>query len=76
MPRRRNDSDDGWPDDFIGSVNLGNPDEFTILELAERIIDITGSKSKVVFKPLPSDDPKQRQPDIATPYLLTSFCPI
>lgn len=51
------------PDDFIGPVNLGNPDEFTILELAERIIDITGSKSKVVFKPLPADDPKQRQPD-------------
>jgi UDP-glucuronate decarboxylase len=52
-------------DDFTGPVNLGNPDEFTILELAERIIDLTGSKSKVEFKPLPEDDPKQRKPDTA-----------
>ena len=53
------------PDDFIGPVNLGNPDEFTILELAKKIIKITGSKSKVVFKPLPQDDPMQRRPDIS-----------
>ncbi len=52
------------PDDFIGPVNLGNPDEFTILELAEKIIEITNSKSKVVFKSLPQDDPLQRKPDI------------
>jgi UDP-glucuronate decarboxylase len=48
----------------IGPVNLGNPRETTILEFAERIVALTGSKSKVVHKPLPSDDPKQRRPDI------------
>lgn len=52
------------PDDFTGPVNLGNPVEFTILELAEKVIEMTGSKSKISFKPLPSDDPRQRQPDI------------
>jgi UDP-glucuronate decarboxylase len=46
-------------------VNLGNPVEFTIRELAEKVIEQTGSKSKLVFKPLPSDDPLQRQPDIS-----------
>jgi len=49
---------------FIGPVNLGNPTETTILEFAERIINLTGSSSKIIFKPLPADDPKQRQPDI------------
>ena len=53
------------PDDFTGPVNLGNPKEFSILMLAEKIIEMTGSKSKIVFKPLPEDDPKQRQPDIS-----------
>lgn len=53
-------SDDG----FTGPVNLGNPDEFTILALAEQVKRITGSPSEIVFKPLPSDDPVQRQPDI------------
>ncbi len=52
------------PDDFTGPVNLGNPDEFTILELAEKVIELTGTKSRIVFKPLPYDDPAQRQPDI------------
>jgi len=52
------------PDDFTGPVNIGNPNEFTILELAEKVIELTGSRSKIVFKPLPADDPKQRQPDI------------
>ncbi|MBS1242354.1 MAG: NAD-dependent dehydratase [Nitrospirae bacterium] len=52
-------------DGFIGPVNLGNPREFTILELAKKIIAMTGSRSKIVLKPLPSDDPTQRQPDIA-----------
>ena len=52
------------PDDFTGPVNLGNPDEFTILELAKKIVKITNSKSKIVFKPLPQDDPMQRRPDI------------
>ena len=50
---------------FIGPVNLGNPAETTILEFAERIIRLTGSRSKIVFKPLPADDPQQRQPDIS-----------
>jgi UDP-glucuronate decarboxylase len=52
-------------EDFIGPVNLGNPDEFTMLELAEEVKAITGSKSKLIFKPLPQDDPTQRQPDIS-----------
>ena len=53
------------PDDFTGPVNIGNPKEFTILQLAELVIKLTGSKSQLVFKPLPSDDPRQRQPDIS-----------
>jgi UDP-glucuronate decarboxylase len=52
------------PDGFIGPVNLGNPQEFTILELAEKIIKMTKSRSKLVFKTLPQDDPTQRKPDI------------
>ena len=52
------------PDEFTGPANLGNPVEFTILELAKQIIALTGSKSKIEFKPLPSDDPTQRQPNI------------
>ena len=52
------------PDDVTGPMNLGNPGEFTILELAEKVIAKTGSKSKIEFRPLPSDDPTQRQPDI------------
>jgi len=52
------------PDDFTGPMNMGNPNEFTIMELAEKVIDMTGSKSKIAFKPLPPDDPTQRQPDI------------
>jgi UDP-glucuronate decarboxylase len=53
------------PDDFTGPVNLGNPTEFTMLELAQKVIALTGSASKLEFKPLPSDDPRQRQPDIS-----------
>ncbi|NLA41015.1 MAG: SDR family oxidoreductase [Smithella sp.] len=53
------------PDDFFGPVNLGNPVEFTILELARLVIELTGGKSQIVFQPLPSDDPAQRKPDIA-----------
>jgi UDP-glucuronate decarboxylase len=53
------------PDDFTGPVNLGNPAEFTILALAEKIVALTGSGSDIVFKPLPSDDPLQRCPDIS-----------
>lgn len=51
-------------DDFTGPVNLGNPSEFSILALARQIIDISGSRSEIVFEPLPADDPRQRQPDI------------
>ena len=50
---------------FPGPVNLGNPGEFTILSLAEKVIKMTGSSSKIVFKDLPSDDPVRRRPDIA-----------
>jgi UDP-glucuronate decarboxylase len=52
------------PDDVIGPINIGNPDEFTMLELAEKVIQLTGSRSKITFHPLPTDDPTQRQPDI------------
>lgn len=52
-------------DSFIGPVNTGNSGEFTMLELARKVIDLTNSKSKIVFHPLPSDDPKQRKPDIS-----------
>lgn len=58
---RMMDSEQG----FTGPVNLGNPGEFTMLELAEQVLRLTGSKSTLDFKPLPSDDPKQRQPNIA-----------
>ena len=53
------------PAELTGPVNLGNPNEFTIRELAETVIDLTGSGSGLIFKPLPEDDPKQRQPDIS-----------
>lgn len=52
-------------DSFTGPVNIGNPHEFTVLELAERILDLTKSTSKIIFMPLPQDDPTQRQPDIS-----------
>jgi UDP-glucuronate decarboxylase len=61
---------EGWirlmasPDDVTGPINIGNPGEFTMLELAENVIELTGSSSKLIFEPLPADDPKQRQPDI------------
>lgn len=54
----------GSPDDFVGPVNLGNPAEMTVLELARKVLGIVGSKSEIVFKPLPSDDPVRRRPDI------------
>ncbi|MCI5122854.1 MAG: NAD-dependent epimerase/dehydratase family protein, partial [Candidatus Electrothrix sp. AUS4] len=52
-------------DNFTGPVNLGNPGEFTILELAEHVLEMTGSKSEIKCNPLPADDPKQRKPDIS-----------
>ena len=54
----------GTSDEFTGPVNIGNPSEISILEFAKIVIELTGSKSKLVLKPLPQDDPKQRQPDI------------
>jgi UDP-glucuronate decarboxylase len=53
------------PDEFTGPVNIGNPNEFTILQLAKKVIELTGSKSEILFRSLPSDDPVQRQPDIS-----------
>lgn len=53
------------PDDFFGPVNIGNPGEFTILQLAQKVIELTGSASKIIFQPLPADDPAQRRPDIS-----------
>jgi UDP-glucuronate decarboxylase len=55
----------GTGDEFTGPVNLGNPAEFTIRELAEKVIALSGARSRIETRPLPSDDPKQRQPDIA-----------
>ena len=51
-------------DDVTGPLNLGNPDEFLISQLAEMVIELTGSKSELIYLPLPSDDPRQRQPDL------------
>lgn len=65
----------GTGDDVVGPINLGNPGEFTMLELAETVIDICNSKSEVAFKALPSDDPKQRQPDIAKAERILSWRP-
>ncbi len=53
------------PVDFTGPMNMGNPGEFTIKELAETVVEMTGSSSKIIYTPLPADDPKQRQPDIS-----------
>lgn len=53
------------PSEVTGPINMGNPGEFTMLELAEKVIRLTGSKSKLTFQDLPSDDPKQRRPDIS-----------
>ena len=63
-------------DDFTGPVNLGNPEEFTILELARKVIANTGSRSEIVFKPLPSDDPVQRQPDISLAKRMLQWEPV
>ncbi|MCK5225287.1 MAG: SDR family oxidoreductase [Planctomycetes bacterium] len=64
------------PDDFVGPVNCGNPDEFTILELAEKIIKLIGSSSKINFKPLPQDDPMRRQPDISLAKKILKWEPV
>jgi UDP-glucuronate decarboxylase len=62
-------------DDVTGPINLGNPSEFTIRELAETVLDLTGSKSKLVYRALPTDDPKQRQPDISRAAELLNWRP-
>ena len=64
------------PDELTGPVNIGNPVEFTIKELSEKVIDLTDSKSKLTFKKLPSDDPKQRQPDISLAKSMLEWEPI
>jgi UDP-glucuronate decarboxylase len=62
-------------DEITGPINLGNPYEFTMLELAEKIVAITGSRSKLEFRPLPTDDPKQRKPDISRAKTLLEWTP-
>jgi UDP-glucuronate decarboxylase len=63
------------PAEHTGPLNLGNPNEFTILELAKRVVALTGSRSRIVFEPLPGDDPVQRQPDIARARALLGWEP-
>jgi UDP-glucuronate decarboxylase len=63
------------PDDVTGPINIGNPNEFTMMQLAQTIIRITGSKSKIVHMPLPQDDPRQRQPDIEKATALLKWSP-
>ena len=62
-------------DSFTGPVNIGNPREFTIKQLAEMIIELTGSKSKLVYRPLPGDDPRQRKPDISLARKILDWSP-
>jgi UDP-glucuronate decarboxylase len=63
------------PDDVSGPVNLGNPVEFTIRQLAETVIALTGSSSKIAYRPLPEDDPRQRCPDISLAQKLLAWAP-
>ena len=65
----------GTADSITGPVNLGNPNEFSMLELAAMVIDLTGSRARVVHRPLPQDDPRQRQPDISKAKELMSWAP-
>lgn len=62
-------------DDVVGPINLGNPVEFKIIDLATKVLEITGSSSKIIFKPLPSDDPQQRKPDIQKAKDLLNWSP-
>ena len=62
--------------DIVGPINLGNPSEFTIRQLAETVIDLTGSRSKIIHRPLPQDDPKQRQPEISKAQELLGWQPV
>jgi UDP-glucuronate decarboxylase len=63
------------PDEVTGPINLGNPGEFTMLQLAETVLRLVGSKSKLVFLPLPADDPRQRQPNITKARELLGWAP-
>jgi UDP-glucuronate decarboxylase len=63
------------PDGVTGPINLGNPGEFTMLELAQKIIHLSGSRSEIVFRPLPADDPMQRQPDISQAQSVLGWAP-
>src|SRR3984957_16079764 len=63
------------PSDVTGPINIGNPGEFTMLELAELVIEMTGTKSKIRFEPLPSDDPRQRRPDISKAQATLAWAP-
>ena len=63
------------PFDVTGPINIGNPGEFTMLELAELVIEMTGTKSKIRFEPLPSDDPRQRRPDISKAQTTLAWAP-
>jgi UDP-glucuronate decarboxylase len=62
--------------DTIGPVNIGNPQEFTMRELAEFVLELTGSRSKIVHRPLPQDDPRQRRPDISEAERLLGWRPV
>ncbi len=63
------------PEEFTGPMNMGNPGEFTIRELAEKVVELTGSASKIVYEPLPGDDPKQRRPNIDLARQMTGWEP-
>jgi UDP-glucuronate decarboxylase len=63
------------PDEVTGPINLGNPHEVSVLELAEKVIAMTGSRSRIEFRPLPADDPRQRQPDIGAAKRLLDWQP-
>jgi UDP-glucuronate decarboxylase len=65
----------GTPHEVVGPINLGNPDEFTICELAELVLDLTGSRSKIVNRPLPQDDPKKRKPVVEAAQQLLDWQP-
>jgi UDP-glucuronate decarboxylase len=67
---------DNTRDEFIGPIDIGNPREFTILQLAEIVLKLTGSNSKLVFRPLPGDDPRQRQPEISLAKKMLNWSPI
>ena len=62
--------------DHVGPMNIGNPDEFTMLELAELVLEVTGARVDVVFEPLPADDPKQRRPDISLAQRVLDWHPV